>query len=626
MKAKSLNFLFGGICLSLGCGALIGCAEGGETAGNTQTPSAGGSASGGGSAAGGSAATGGNTTAGGSAGTGASAGTGGTAAAGGTATAGTGGATGATGGTAASGGNGGSAGSGGTPPVTDFGEPCQGDGECDSGVCIEGPDGNICTKPCAEECPEDWRCGEIPGSSDPSGYCIPRFNRLCRPCVADSDCRIPNVPGESSRCIQRGEEGSFCGVTCSDTEPCSDGYTCDVIDIGGNLTKQCVRDGGEICECKDTWAGKGYSTLCSQTNGHGTCTGARDCDTGTLSDCTAAAPAAEVCDGEDNNCNSATDEGELCDDSLPCTTDVCNGAQKCSNELQAGSCNIGFDCYADGETNDTNACERCVSSRDPVGWTKQDASCAIDDDCHLIGTPHPSIDCMLCNPILSVSSWSLHASRCYIGNACYEDGDTEGSNPCSICAIGRSQSSWSNNTGESCDDGNACTGTDKCQANRSCAGTLINDGNEPDGTVGQASNLGGMSNECDDNGKTGSGKLAGSGDIDWYYMLGPDTWSTCVVSPHVTTSGGASLEVCMYIKCRNGTTTHGNDVNCANGSSNATHGSLNGYAGCCLTGVNPTFGVGLDCDGTDETSDVYVRVSKLGAGRQCTDYSVYTNF
>lgn len=58
------------------------------------------------------------------------------------------------------------------PP--DFGDLCDGNEDCSTGYCIEGPSGFICTKTCVEECPDGWGCkGVQSGSADVVFVCVP---------------------------------------------------------------------------------------------------------------------------------------------------------------------------------------------------------------------------------------------------------------------------------------------------------------------------------------------------------------------------------------------------------------------------------------------------------------------
>jgi len=57
---------------------------------------------------------------------------------------------------------------------------------------------------------------------------------------------------------------------------------------------------------------------------------------------------------------------------------------------------------------------------------------------------------------------------------CFKDGDKRGTNPCMICDSASSKTRWSPANGGACDDGNACTKNDYCQAGK-CTGSYYGD-------------------------------------------------------------------------------------------------------------------------------------------------------
>jgi len=61
----------------------------------------------------------------------------------------------------------------GTEPV-DFGAPCRDNRDCLSNWCVQGPDGNVCTRTCVEDCPSGWRCVGVTGRGvDVVFICLP---------------------------------------------------------------------------------------------------------------------------------------------------------------------------------------------------------------------------------------------------------------------------------------------------------------------------------------------------------------------------------------------------------------------------------------------------------------------
>ncbi len=197
-----------------------------------------------------------------------------------------------------------------------FGWPCQTNGDCDSGWCVESGDGYVCTKTCDLNCPNGWDCKSVNSGSDLVFLCQPRFQKLCVPCTEDLQCN-------GGRCLQIDGE-SQCTFSCDieQADACPGGFTCETdSDAGGDF---CKPNSGS-CTCTEDTAGAQRG--CELTNGIGTCTGFETCDpTAGWTGCTAFEPADEDCDGADNDCDG------LIDEDLP--TD-----QACTNEVAGvGSC------------------------------------------------------------------------------------------------------------------------------------------------------------------------------------------------------------------------------------------------------------------------------------------------
>lgn len=369
-------------------GTSAGGKAGSGTAGSSSGSSGASGSLAGGSNQGGTSA--GGTSAGGTAAGGTAAG--GTAGAGGTATGGS--SAGGAGGIAA----GGNAGAGGAPGPA----ACKVDGDCGAGTsgrCIEGTQGTkICAETCKDSCDDPlFRCAlVVPQGQSAYEICVPKFAQSCRPCDFDSQCRFPDDTTDKSRCVPSGDAGSFCATDCTVTS-CGLGQVCEDRLLGnGQTVKACVPQGGNLCECKPFWKGRGYKTTCGTKNGFGTCKGARTCDSGVLSDCDARQPALEVCDGVDSDCDGSVDDFANCDDDSSCTDDTCapsaSGGAKCQNTIKPNLCRIGTACVAAGDVNPANPCLVCDPARSQTAWSgavgkscSDGKSCTTGDQCDAAG-------------------------------------------------------------------------------------------------------------------------------------------------------------------------------------------------------------------------------------------------
>ncbi len=235
------------------------------------------------------------------------------------------------------------------------GASCKEPSDCDSGYCVEGPDGRVCTRKCVECCPQGFACQESK-LGDAEFVCMPRLAALCRPCITDQECGALN-PG--ALCVGYGGDGAFCGGTCSAAKDCPVGYACEDAKGSQGEAKQCVRKVG-LCGCSPRSISDGAATTCSTTNGLGTCAGKRTCVTSGLGPCDAVAAAAELCNSVDDDCDGETDEnagGAACQisngvGSCPGTTACEAGKEVCKGlDPQLEQCN-GQDDDCDGATDE----------------------------------------------------------------------------------------------------------------------------------------------------------------------------------------------------------------------------------------------------------------------------------
>lgn len=186
-----------------------------------------------------------------------------------------------------------------------LGWPCDSNDDCESGYCIEGENGYICTEICVDVCPPGFTCKGIQSANDDIIFvCVPP------PPVKASTCEAcenhGNCLGEGSACIAL-DNGNYCGKGCTDNSQCDEGYTCETIE--GIQVAQCVPTSGS-CQCQEDNVGLARSctveAVSTDPNQPGNlCTGFQRCEATGWAVCTLPE---EICDGLDNNCDGQVDE------------------------------------------------------------------------------------------------------------------------------------------------------------------------------------------------------------------------------------------------------------------------------------------------------------------------------
>ena len=335
------------------------------------------------------------------------------------------------------------------PGSAGFGCPCTGNQDCASAWCVLHLGEQVCTKNCVEECPPGWRCQAVPGP-DPMAICYSVVPALCLPCETSQNCELTG----GGKCISYGDAiGLYCGAPCDASKTCPSGYECtSVTTVEGQNLKQCARLEGE-CTCTSYAALHALQTPCTHSNEFGACPGWRECTDSGLSDCNAAAPELEICDGKDNNCDGVIDLPVDCDDGTPCMSHSCAGSGGCVHEpMDGGDCDDGSACTLDDH------CKQGECSGLPLSC--YDGNPCTDDECDEKTGCYYANNTLPCEDDANVCTANVcNGGTCGTlpandGANCPDDGDA-----CTADMCGNGECThFPGNDGADCpDDGNLCT-------------------------------------------------------------------------------------------------------------------------------------------------------------------------
>lgn len=253
-----------------------------------------------------------------------------------------------------------------TPEPGGLGAPCGDNTDCESGYCIESPTGFVCTKTCLTDCPTGWSCKSVINTQpDVVFICVPDVLSLCLPCDEDKQCG-------GGRCIDVGT-GKFCASGCPQNG-CPTGFSC--ANEGGE--ELCIPDSG-TCDC--SIANDGQVRSCAVTNEFGSCPGVETCD-GLVgwTPCSASTPIAEICDGQDNDCDGSLDEDLI-------------EAATCEQSNEFGNCEGVLTCLGV----QGSVCSASEPSPELCDYKDNDCDGETDEDYKINGKYADALHCGQCN-------------------------------------------------------------------------------------------------------------------------------------------------------------------------------------------------------------------------------------
>jgi hypothetical protein len=157
-----------------------------------------------------------------------------------------------------------------------------------------------------------------------------------------------------------------------------------------------------------------------------------------------------------------------CDDSLPCTSDLCKGMGLCDNVPVNGTCALQvttssgateIKCFKQGDKHSTKPCMGCDPNMNKTKWSGLNGgacddgnSCTKNDYCqggickglYYGQSCADALGCTedLCDGKGGCLGNKLKSNWCLIKGACYVGGAKNPQNPCQVCDVKQSLSSW----------------------------------------------------------------------------------------------------------------------------------------------------------------------------------------
>lgn len=345
-------------------------------------------------------------------------------------------------------------------------------------------------------------------ATDGGASCAPDGNSNDLGCGSDAVVEVSNPPScagvpDGTTC----DDGDPCteldactgGVCQGITKSCGDGNPC-TNDSCNPKTGTCVHvpsdamcDDGNACTTGDKCANgacvPGASLNCDDTNACTTdsCDKTMGCVHAAI-DCNDNNPCTnDMCDPKSGCAHTPLANGAAGEDGNACTTDTCAPATGCQHAALSGAvcddgnpntigdtCQAGVCVGAAPSCDDKNPCT--VDSGDPATGVDCTHTPVVCDD----GNPCTTEACDSKKGCVSVNNGALcdDGNACTVGDVCKNGScasgvalDCDDNNPCTLDACDMAKGcTYVVLEGVACNDGNACTTNDKCNAAAVCVG------------------------------------------------------------------------------------------------------------------------------------------------------------
>ncbi len=237
-----------------------------------------------------------------------------------------------------------------------------------------------------------------PGYVKSGNGCVPKVVGACDSCDIHTDCGVVGA------CIATGIKGLPTKVCLLPCEPdakgvpssCAKGATCQTIEG----SKRCVP---QEATCTCTAANEGAERGCTRSTEAGTCGGVETCKPGQgWVGCSAKTPTAEVCNGEDDDCDGKLDDGAGGGVACPIANPygVCQGVTVCNGK--GGLSCVGpnpADDVCNGKDDDCDGATDELAFDPKLGVYATLAHCGgCNQSCALPAAPHTLAVCQVQTP------------------------------------------------------------------------------------------------------------------------------------------------------------------------------------------------------------------------------------